>query len=71
MRRLRPELWGRKNWLMHHDTTPSQTFFLTSEFLIKNNMTVIAQTCDFYIFPRLKILKDRHFDTIEVIEAES
>jgi hypothetical protein len=28
--------------------------------------------CDFSLFPRLKIkLKGRHFDTIEVIEAES
>jgi hypothetical protein len=29
-------------------------------------------SCDFFLFPQLKIkLKDRQFDTIEVIETES
>jgi hypothetical protein len=27
VRRLRPELWGQKNWLLHHDSAPSHTSF--------------------------------------------
>jgi histone-lysine N-methyltransferase SETMAR len=36
VRILRPKLWQQKNWLLHHDNTPSQTSFLT-----KNNMNVV------------------------------
>jgi hypothetical protein len=42
------------------------------EFFTKNNMTVVPHPPYSSLFPRLKIkMKDRHFDTIEVIEAES
>jgi hypothetical protein len=42
------------------------------EFLAKNNMTVVSHPPYFSLFPQLKIkLKGLHFDTIEVIEAES
>jgi hypothetical protein len=35
-------------------------------------MTVVPHPSYFSLFPRLKIkLKGRHFDTVEVIEAES
>jgi hypothetical protein len=35
-------------------------------------MTVVPHSLYCSLFPRLKIkLKDRHFDTIEMIEAES
>jgi hypothetical protein len=35
-------------------------------------MAVVPHPPYFYLFPRLKIkLKGRHFDTIEVMEAES
>jgi hypothetical protein len=41
------------------------------EFLTKN-MTVVPHPLYFSLFPRLKIkLRGCHFDTIEVIEAES
>jgi hypothetical protein len=41
-------------------------------FLPKNNITIVLDPAYFSPFPRLKIkLKDRHFDTIDVIEAES
>jgi hypothetical protein len=56
MGRLLPELWRRKNWLLHHDYAPSHTSFFIREFSLS----------------RLKIeLKGRHFYTTEVIEAES
>jgi hypothetical protein len=70
VRRLRPELWRQNNWLFHHNNVQSNTFFLTWEFFTKNNMTVVHDY--FSLFPRLKTkLKGRHFNTIEVIEAES
>jgi hypothetical protein len=28
-RRLRPELWQQKNWLLHQDNAPSHTSFFT------------------------------------------
>jgi hypothetical protein len=39
VRRLRPELWRQKNWLLHHGNTPSHTSFFTRELLTKNSMT--------------------------------
>jgi hypothetical protein len=73
------EDFAQKNWLLHHDNAPSHISLFTRECLTKNNMSVVPQPpnsadlapCDFYPFPRLKIkLKGRHFDTIEVMEAE-
>jgi transposase len=80
VQRLRPELWRQRNWLLHHDNAPSHTSLFTREFLTTNNITVVPHPsyspdlapCDFSLFPRLKIkLKGRHFDTIDVMEAES
>jgi hypothetical protein len=59
VRRLRPEGWRQKSWLLHHDNAPSHTSSFARKFLTKNNMTVITT------YPT------RHIDTIEVIEAES
>jgi hypothetical protein len=71
-RRLRPEHWWQKNWLLHHDNAPSCNFLFTRKFLTKTNMTVVPHTSYFSLFRRLKIkLKCRHFDPTEVIEAES
>jgi hypothetical protein len=57
---------------LHHDNTPFPTSFFTREFLTKNKITLVPHPPYFSLFPRLKIkLKGRHFDTIEVIEAES
>jgi hypothetical protein len=33
VRRLRPELWRQKNWLLHQDNSPYHTSFFTREFL--------------------------------------
>jgi hypothetical protein len=35
VRRLRPELWRQKNWLLHHDEAPSHTTIFTREFWLK------------------------------------
>jgi hypothetical protein len=72
VRRLRPELWRQKNWLLHHDNAPSHISFLPREFLTKPNMTVVSHPFYFSLTPRLKIkLEGRYFDPTEVIEAES
>jgi hypothetical protein len=50
----------------------SQTSFFTREFFTKYNMTVVPHAPYFSVFPQLKTkLKGCHFDTIELIEAES
>jgi hypothetical protein len=37
LRRLRPELWQQKNWLLNHDNAPFHTSFFTRELLTKSN----------------------------------
>jgi hypothetical protein len=61
----------KKNWLLHHNNALSHTCFFAREFLTKSNMT-FGPTHPTFLFPQLKMkLKGRHFDTIEVINAES
>jgi hypothetical protein len=56
VRRLRPELWQQKNWVLHHDNAPSHTSFYHHE---------IFDQKQHYCRPRLKKkLKGRHFYTI-------
>jgi hypothetical protein len=72
VRRIRLELWRQKYWFLHHDNAEIPTSFFTGEFFIKNNMTVVPHPFHFSLFPRLKIkVKGRHFDTIEMVEAEA
>jgi hypothetical protein len=71
VRRLCPELWQQKNWLLYHNNAPSHTSFFTREVQTKNNMTVVPHPPCISLFSRLKSeLKGRHFDTVEVNEAE-
>jgi hypothetical protein len=37
--KLRPKLWRQMNLLLHHDNTPSQTYFFTRQLKKPNNMT--------------------------------
>jgi hypothetical protein len=60
------------NWLLHHNNAPSHGFFFIREFLTKSNMAFVPHPPYCSPFPRWKIeLKGRHFDTTEVMEAES
>jgi hypothetical protein len=34
VQRLRLELWRQKNWLLHHNSTPSHTSFFTTYFFL-------------------------------------
>jgi hypothetical protein len=46
LRRFRPELRRRKNWLLHHDNAQSHTSFLSRECFTKNNSTVCECSSD-------------------------
>jgi hypothetical protein len=72
VRRFRPELWRQKNWQLHHDNTPPHTsFFHLGILFTKSNITVVTHPSYFSVSSTEDKLKDRHFDTIEVIEAEA
>jgi hypothetical protein len=80
MRRRRPELWQEQTWLLHRDSSPSHTFFLTQKFLAKHKMAAILHPprfldlalSDFFLFPKMKLkLKGRRFDTTEEIQVGS
>jgi hypothetical protein len=75
-----PQLWQQKNWLLHHDNALSGTTFLTRKFFLPKTKWLIPHPphppylapCCPSLFSQLKIkLKSRHFDTIDVIRAES
>ena len=75
----RPQKWQNQNLIVHHDNAPAHRFFKVSQFLAKNNMTVILHSpyspdlapCDYFLFPKLKLrMKGRRFDTIEEVQEE-
>jgi hypothetical protein len=68
--RLRTELWRQKNCLLQLDNAPPHISFFTREFFPKSHD--YRHTHSLTLFPRLEIQpKDRNFDTMKVIEAES
>jgi len=80
VRRKRPQKWQNQNLILHHDNVPAHGSFKLSQFLTKNNMTVVPHPpyspdlapCDFNLFPKMKLqMKGRRFDTIEEIQEES
>ena len=44
VRRKRPQKWRNQNLIIHHDNAPAHRSFKVSQFLAKNNMTVIPHT---------------------------
>jgi len=44
VRRRRPQKWQNQNLIIHHDNAPAHRSFNVSQFLAKNNMTVIPQS---------------------------
>jgi len=59
----RPQKWRNQNLIIHHDNALARRSFKVSQFLAKNNMTVIPHPpyspdlapCDFSLFPKLKL----------------
>jgi hypothetical protein len=71
VRRLRPELWRQKNWLLHHDNAPSHTPFFTRELFYPKQHDCLPESPYFSVYPIDDKTETPHFDTIVVIEAES
>jgi len=44
VRRKRPQKWDNQNVIIHHDSAPAHRYFKFSQFLAKNNMTVIPHS---------------------------
>jgi hypothetical protein len=66
-----------KNWILHHDTKPCQTFYAVQQFLVKNQTAAILQLsytpdltpCNFCDSSRHKTrLKGHHFKSAEEIQ---
>jgi hypothetical protein len=49
LRRLRPEIWLQKNWLLHHDNSPSHTFFITRGSFKEKNMNLVPYSPNFSV----------------------
>jgi hypothetical protein len=80
MRRVRPELWAEKNWILHHDNAPSHSALTVREFFAKNDMITTDHPsnspdlapCDFFMFPKVRtIMRGEHFEDIENIRSET
>ena len=81
LRRLRENVQRKRpqKLIIQHDNVPAHRSFKVSQFLAKNNTTVIPHPpylpdlapCDFFLFPMLKLrMKGRRFETIEEIQEE-
>jgi hypothetical protein len=42
--RKRPESWGNKTWMLHHDNASAHTSLLVSEFLTEHETTGVPQS---------------------------
>jgi hypothetical protein len=65
--KILPELWRPKNLLLHHHNTPSHTSFIQG---IIDLPTFLSYPPTLLLSVSKLKLKSRHFDTIEVMEAE-
>lgn len=46
LRWKRPELWGNKNWILHHINTPSHASLLVDQFLANEGRAILP--CPLY-----------------------
>lgn len=76
---VRPELWAKQNWILHHDNAPSHTALNVREFATKNGIITTDHPpyspdlvpCDFFLFPKIKIImRGEHFGDVENIKPE-
>jgi hypothetical protein len=63
--------WGDKRSGCCITTSHRLAFLFARKFMTKNNTTVVLQPPYFSVSPIKMKLKGRHFDTTEVMEAES
>ena len=80
VRRKWPDMWGAKNFQLHHDNVLAHSAHVIHAFQVKNCMPLVGQAphfpdlapCDFWLFPKLKtILKGRRFHSREDIMKKS
>jgi len=43
VRRVRPELWEGRRWILHHDNAPAHSALIVREVLARNSITVHEQ----------------------------
>ena len=63
VRCVRPALWERRQWILHHDNAPAHSALIVHEFLVCNSVTVLEHPpypdltlCDFFLFPKCKLV---------------
>jgi len=60
-RRKRPEKWRDGDWILHHDNAPAHTSHLVQQPPYSSDLA----PCDFFLFPRLNVLKGHRFEATE------
>ena len=73
----RPWLRANGDWQLHHNNTPTHASHLVQSFLVKHQITQVAQPhyspdfapCEYWLFLKLKsLLKGKRFQTISEIQ---
>jgi len=79
LRRVRPELWEGRQWILHHDNAPAHSALIVPEFLARNSITMLEHPpysldlapCDFFLFPKCKlVLWGRNLGDVTMIKRE-
>jgi len=63
VRRVRPELWEGRRWILRHDNAPPHSALIMREFSARNSITVLEHPpysphlapCDFFLVPQMQI----------------
>ncbi|KAJ4430628.1 hypothetical protein ANN_19217 [Periplaneta americana] len=83
VRRKRPEMWRKGNWLHHHDNAPAHTALTVRQFLTNNNMVLMLHSpyspdldpsdfFFFFFFPRKKkCLKGKRFSDVDDVKENT
>ena len=78
VRYTRRPLWSEKSWLLHHDNAPARNAVSVRQLLVKKQIEALDHPlyfpdlapCDFWLFPRLKIvIKGTHFSSLKEIRT--
>ena len=62
VRRVRPEFWEGRRWILHHDNAPAHSALIVREFLAHNSIVLEhppyspdLAPCDFFLVPQMQI----------------
>jgi hypothetical protein len=64
VRRVQPELWEGRRWILHQDNAPAHSALIVRPFLARNSITVLEHPpsspalapCYFFLFPKSKLV---------------